>query len=134
MCYLRSDRSKQKGYYDERNSLYLCALHPLRAEITKRGRFNLSPNPICAFKNSTRNATVISLIQPACFSSGTPTYQRMRIHLSLRGVRIYFSGCFRNLMGVCEKYSQLGLYTPSPRVPSMSHYLSQSPFPVTKAS
>lgn len=103
MCYLRSDRSKQKGYYDERNSLYLCALHPLRAEITKRGRFNLSPNPICAFKNSTRNATVISLIQPDLCQPGTPTYQRMRIHLSLRGVRIYFSGCFRNLKGVCEK-------------------------------
>lgn len=134
MCYLRSDRSKQKGCYDERNSLYLCALHPLRAEITKRGRFNLSPNPICAFKNSTRNATVISLIQPDLCQPGTPTYQRMRIHLSLRGVRIYSSGCFRNLKGVCEKDSQLRLYTPSPRVPSMSHYLSQSPFPVTKAS
>lgn len=134
MCYLRSDRSKQKGYYDERNSLYLCALHPLRAEITKRGRFNLSPNPICAFKNSTRNATVISLIQPDLCQPGTPTYQRMRIHLSLRRVRIYSSGCFRNLKGVCEKDSQLRLYTPSPRVPIMSHYLSQSPFPVTKAS
>ena len=79
MCYLRSDRSKQKGYYDERNSLYLCALHPLRAEITKRGRFNLSPNPICAFKNNTRDATVISLIQPDPCRPDTPTYQRMRI-------------------------------------------------------
>ena len=134
MCYLRSDRSKQKGYYDERNSLYLCALHPLRAEITKRGRFNLSPNPICAFKNSTRNATVISLIQPdRCCLTLQPTKGCVFI-LSLRGVRIYFSGCFRNLNGICEKSSQLRLYTPSPRVPIMSHYLSQSPFPVTKAS
>lgn len=134
MCYLRSDRSKQKGYYDERNSLYLCALHPLRAEITKRGRFNLSSNPICALKNSTRNATVISLIQPGLCQPGTPAYQRMRIHLSLRRVRIYSSGCFRNHNGTCEKASQLGLYAPSPRVPPMSHYCSQSPFPVTKAS
>ncbi len=133
MCYLRSDRSKQKGYYDERNSLYLCALHPLRAEITKRGRFNLSPNPICAFKNSTRNATVISLIQPdhcclalqptkGCVSSISPRSPHLLLWL--------FSEPQWYLR---EKQPTQAIYT-KPTRPYYEPLLSQSPFPVTKAS
>lgn len=134
MCYLRSDRSKQKGYYDGRNSLYLCALHPLRAEITKRGRFNLSPNPICAFKNNTRNATVISLIQPDLVDLALqPTKGCVFICLSEESAFTSLA-VFGTSRVSARKNSQLGLYTPSPRVPIMSHYLSQSPFPVTKAS
>lgn len=133
MCYLRSDRSKQKGYYDERNSLYLCALHPLRAEITKRGRFNLSPNPICAFKNSTRNATVISLIQPdRCCLALQPTKGCVFIYLSEESAFTSLA-VFGTSMVSARKQPTQAIHT-KPTRPYYEPLFSQSPFPVTKAS